>query len=160
MDPLYTLKVTGTLTNNDDSKVSCSVIIPLEISCQNLGPPLFSSELKDFNVTAGDSKSFSLPSFTDPDSEDTPYIKSVDLGKASAFVKFNYPSVEVSPSLKSAGTYPITITLADNNPNILTMVYTFNIIVSEKVANSTNTTSNSTSNNNSTSDNSSNTNIG
>jgi hypothetical protein len=64
----------------------------------------------------------------DPDPGDTPSFYSWNLGSASSFVTGKFPNLMIAPT-KNVGTFPITVTLKDNNKLPLSATYSFNIIV-------------------------------
>lgn len=82
-------------------------------------------------MTLGTTNTFSFPTFKDPDSFDKATMTNIKLGTASTFVTGKFPSYQIKPVSTSlhAGTFPISVTLKDNNTLPLQATYTFNIIV-------------------------------
>ena len=81
----YTIEITGTSTYGGKN-YSASVSYTLTIVALNIYPPVFQTALQDQTVTAGSSKSYSLPSITVSNGDS--YSTSVNLGTASSFTKY------------------------------------------------------------------------
>ncbi|CDW79537.1 cadg domain containing protein [Stylonychia lemnae] len=119
----------------------------LTILPENKNPPSIATP-KDQTVTAGLSLKYSLGSVTDADLDG--YTATANVGQASSFIKFASMVVTISPpATEKDGTYPVTITIKDDNPVPMTSTYTFNVIIKGKEEtassnNSSSSTSNST----------------
>lgn len=80
----------------------------------------------------------------DPDQTDICLFVSMNLGTASGFVTGSFPNIMISPKRdpQDIGTFPISVTIKDNNKISQSMTYSFNIII-KAPAPSANSTSNS-----------------
>ena len=73
---------------------------------------------------------FKFPSLLDPDPGDSGVMSPLSLGTASAFITGKYPNLFLKPTKASdVGTFPITVTVSDNNKISLSATYTFQVTV-------------------------------
>ena len=82
-------------------------------------------------LTVNDIKPLTLPSFEDPDLEDTPSLISCNFGSAARFIQGKFPRYILNPNSNETdpGIYEVKVTLVDDNPGPLIAIYTFNITV-------------------------------
>jgi hypothetical protein len=105
---------------------------------------VFASDPQPILMSVGQTVSWKLPSYSDPDSADK-VSADVTLGSASSFLTGSFPSFTIKPTSNTdhVGTFPITITLKDDNPTSQSTTYTVNLVVSAGAESSTNSTSDS-----------------
>lgn len=73
---------------------------------------------------------FKFPSLLDPDPGDSGVVSSLSLGKASSFISGKFPNFFLKPTNQSdLGTFPITVTVRDDNKISITATYTFQVTV-------------------------------
>jgi len=73
---------------------------------------------------------YKFPSIIDPDSEDTGKVQKIDLGDASSFINATFPVLSLKTRKSTQpGTYPITITLTDDNPTPKIETYFLFVVV-------------------------------
>lgn len=90
-------------------------------------------------MSVGQTYAWKLPSYSDPDAPLDKVSASVDLGSASAFISGTFPTYTIKPTSNTdhVGTFPITITLKDDNPISQSTQYTVKVQVTAGAANST-----------------------
>jgi hypothetical protein len=80
---------------------------------------------------------FKFPSLLDPDPGDSGMISTYSLGKASAFISGKLPNFFLKPTKPTdLGTFPITVTVRDDNKISLSATYTFQVTVTDDPATS------------------------
>ena len=109
----YKIQITGTAQSQ-----SAFMIIPITLTIPNLGPPKFTSSFKDISVKINQFQVLTFPPITDPDLEDQ-FKVSYDFSSAASFISGNFPNFKISPKNNATdpGTYTISVTLMDDNPN-------------------------------------------
>jgi hypothetical protein len=78
-------------------------------------------------VEAGQTLRYSLPSVSDVDLDNV--IFEANLGSASSFTRFSSGTFIISPRASNVGTYTVSVTLKDDNPNPLSITHNFVITV-------------------------------
>ncbi|TNV86341.1 hypothetical protein FGO68_gene4599 [Halteria grandinella] len=86
----------------------------------NSGPPIFSSELQKIEIITGNTRTYTLPAYFDPDLDDNITL-SIDLGEASQFSTFEKAKEMFTfnplKDREYKDFYEISIKLADDNQN-------------------------------------------
>lgn len=73
---------------------------------------------------------FKFPSLLDPDPGDSGVMSSLSFGAASAFISGKFPNLFLKPTKSSdLGTFPITVTVRDDNKISISATYTFQVTV-------------------------------
>jgi hypothetical protein len=81
-------------------------------------------------MKVGTAMTFKFPSLLDPDPGDSEVISSLSLGTASAFISGKFPNLFLKPTKTSdLGTFPITLTVRDDNKISISATYTFQVTV-------------------------------
>ncbi|TNV87552.1 hypothetical protein FGO68_gene2096 [Halteria grandinella] len=114
-------------STSNPSSIS-SLIIPIQFSYPNTGPPSFTQQLQKLTLYINDTQTYYLPPYSDPDSLDSIRLSHSQL---PPFVTLQYPILTIAPTEKSThvGTFPISIILTDDNPNPLSNTYEIQITV-------------------------------
>jgi hypothetical protein len=135
---VYTFSMMGSVTGVKPATVTFTVTVTTLIAtisspiiAINTEPPYFSPKLADLTLALGKTQAFKFPPMIDPDKGDTGMFVSMNLGSASSFVTGSFPNLMIAPKRDplDVGSFPISITIKDNNKLSLTATYSFNIIV-------------------------------
>ena len=100
--------------------------------------------MTDQTIDVGSTKTYSLPSITDPDGD--AYTISVSMGSATSFTTYSNGKLTFAPkATASSSTTSVTVTLKDTNTSPMSLSYTFNIIIKGVSTASTNSSSSTSS---------------
>ncbi|CDW86695.1 cadg domain containing protein [Stylonychia lemnae] len=127
LNPDYVLKVTGTISNINDTR-SENLYIPLKLIQINNSPPTFQQPLTNILIKVDDQLQYVFPDIIDIDGDNF-QIESIDLGVAQNFIDDSFPNFLIKPFSPFIGTFKIKIKIKDDNPNPLTKTYSLLIQV-------------------------------
>ncbi|CDW71352.1 cadg domain containing protein [Stylonychia lemnae] len=130
-NPDYVLEIQGIVQNIND-QVKSVLSIPLKLIAINNNPPKYALPLQNIKLSAGESQDLVFPGLLDMDGDESRIIQ-VNMGQAAKFISGSYPNYKIQTSPSSFGTYKISVTVEDINPNPKQQTYSFNIQIEKKV---------------------------
>jgi hypothetical protein len=96
------------------------------------------------SLNFGKTLAFAFPDMKDPDPGENGIFVSLDLGSAKDFVTGKFPNLMIKPTKNPdhIGTFPIKVTIKDDNKLPQTATYSFDLVIKGEKVNASSSSTN------------------